>query len=61
MYRQVENNNFMEETINVLETSNTLYNLDKFVNYEFLLKAFNSVGKGPTSTPVVVFVGEAGN
>lgn len=61
MYRQAENNNFMEETINVQETSKTLYNLDKFVNYEFLLKAFNSVGKGPASTPVVVFVGEAGN
>jgi hypothetical protein len=60
MYRQAENVNYMEVEIPVDSTDKTLPNLVKFVNYEFLLKAFNSVGKGPASTPVTVFVGEAG-
>ncbi|WAQ96469.1 SDK-like protein [Mya arenaria] len=60
LYRQVENTNYQELEIDDLNTIEvTLSDLQKFVNYEFLLKAFNKVGRGPPSTPVVVFVGEA--
>lgn len=60
MYRQAENTNYMEVEIPVDSTEKVLQNLVKFVNYEFLVKAFNAIGSGPTSTPVTVFVGEAG-
>ncbi|KAL4239205.1 Protein sidekick-2 [Mactra antiquata] len=59
MYKQVENSNYMEVQIPETSVEKVLQNLVKFVNYEFLVKAFNSVGDGPTSTPVTVFVGEA--
>ncbi|XP_053380573.1 protein sidekick-2-like [Mercenaria mercenaria] len=59
MYRQAENTNYMEVEIPVISTEKVLPNLVKFVNYEFLVKAFNAIGKGPASTPVTVFVGEA--
>lgn len=60
MYRQVENANYFEEPLEEFETSKTLVDLVQFVNYEFIVKAENSVGQGPPSTPVIVFVGEAG-
>ena len=31
-----------------------------FENYEFIVTAYNSIGKGPGSKPVWLFTGEAG-
>lgn len=61
LYRRVEDPNYQEINIQDPETTQTtLTSLEKFVNFEFLVKAYNSIGRGPPSTPVVVFVGEAG-
>ena len=60
MYRQVENQNYFEEQLSMSEMSKTLLDLEQFVNYEFIVKAKNNIGQGPSSTPVIVFVGEAG-
>ena len=60
MYRQEGTDNFLEETIRFNTMEKELNQLVKYVNYEFIVKAFNSVGPGPASTPVPVYVGEAG-
>lgn len=38
----------------------TFSELKKYKRYEVLMTAYNVIGESPTSTPVEVFVGEAG-
>ena len=42
------------------QSQKVLDSLIKFKNYEFIVTAYNSIGNGPASTPVTVYVGEAG-
>ena len=46
--------------MNQSQSQIVLRNLIKFKNYEFIVTAYNSIGNGPASTPVTVYVGEAG-
>ncbi|XP_052268400.1 protein sidekick-like [Dreissena polymorpha] len=59
LYRQVENTNYQEVHIPLAQTSRELVGLEKFVNYEFQVQVYNGISRGPSSTPVVVYVGEA--
>ncbi|XP_053386774.1 protein sidekick-1-like isoform X2 [Mercenaria mercenaria] len=58
MYRQTGNIDYMAVKMPVVNTEKVLPNLTKFVDYEFLVKAFNTIGEGPASTLITVFVGE---
>ncbi|XP_030834826.1 protein sidekick-2 [Strongylocentrotus purpuratus] len=59
-FRQLPGGSFMEETINDAElTEHELLNLVRYQNYEVKLAATNSIGLGPYSAPVYVYIGEA--
>ena len=48
-------------TITVAEGRDRLLSgLQELVDYEFKIAAYNAIGTGPFTIPLVVFVGEAG-
>ena len=57
----MELTNYQEEDVPVEHVEKVLDQLIKYKNYEFLVTAYNSIGSGPASTPVTVYVGEAGS
>ena len=60
-FRQLPGGSFMEETISDAGvTEHELLNLVRYQNYEVKLAATNSIGLGPYSAPVYVYIGEAG-
>lgn len=60
LYRVVGDTNITETDVSKYSNEKVIYNLSKFVYYQFMVKVYNKVGSGPPSSPVSVFVGEAG-
>ena len=60
LYRVVGDTNITETDVSKYSNEKVIYNLSKFVYYQFMVKVYNKIGSGPSSTPVTVFVGEAG-
>lgn len=62
-YRQDDLEEFQQEEIAYKSKRNSIWcqlsSLNKFVNYEFRVIAFNEIGKSPASKPFIYFVGYA--
>lgn len=56
--KYVDNSPVVEETVRAEETKLKIDKLEKSKKYEFQVKAYNSIGRGPASTKVYVKLGE---
>jgi hypothetical protein len=59
-YRQVQQQDWQEETVEFVQNQLLITNLAISQTYEVQVLAVNDKGRGPPSTPATIYVGEAG-